>query len=165
MAERGADFHVLSTLDDIAWLLNVRGADVIHLPVSVCHAVVSASGVKLFIDAKKVGPDVASELEADGVTLHPYETFLESLGSLDGSVLISPTQVGAAVADRIPASVRRIEELNLTTTAKAHKNSTELDHIRQAMVRDGVAMTRFLHWLTTSVAREDVTETSAAAKL
>ena len=165
MADLGAESHVISTLDDIAWLLNVRGADVIHLPVSVCHAIVGPNDIRLFIDSKKVEPDVASELEADGVKLLPYETFLDTVGLLEGSVLISPIQVSAAVAHRIPAEVRRVEKLNLTTTAKARKNSTELDHIRQTMVRDGVAMARFLHWLSAAVAQENVTETIAASKL
>ena len=165
MQEIGVKHHVISTLDDIAWLLNIRGADVLYLPVAVCHAIVSRTDVRLFIDAEKVGPDVASELESDGVTLYPYEEFLDAVGSLAGSVLLSPSQVSAAVADRIPEEVRRVEQLNLTTSAKARKNSTELEHIRQVMIRDGVAMVRYLHWLSGAVATEDVTELGAEMKL
>ncbi len=165
MQEIGVEHHVISTLDDIAWLLNIRGADVIYLPVAVCHAIVSRTDARLFIDAEKVGPDVASELESDGVTLYPYEEFLNAVGSLAGSVLLSPSQVSAAVADSIPEKVRRVEQLNLTTSAKARKNSTELEHIRQVMIRDGVAMVRYLHWLSGAVATEDVTELSAEMKL
>ncbi|MEE8441744.1 MAG: aminopeptidase P family protein [Spirochaetia bacterium] len=165
MQEIGVEYHVNSTLDDIAWLLNLRGADVIYLPVAVCHAIVSSTDVRLFIDVEKVGPDVASALEADGVTLRPYEDFLDAIGLLAGSVLLSPSQVSAAVAERIPEAVSRVEQRNLTTTAKARKNSTELEHIRQVMIRDGVAMVRYLHWLTGAIATEDVTELSSEMKL
>jgi len=165
MQETGVDHHVISALDDIAWLLNVRGADVIYLPVAVCHAIVSSTDVRLFIDREKIGADVTSELEADGVVLCPYEEFLDAVGSLGGSVLLSPSQVSAAVAERIPEEARRVEQLNLTTRAKARKNSIELEHIRQVMIRDGVAMVRYLHWLIGAVATEDVTELSAELKL
>lgn len=165
MQEIGVEHHVISTLDDIAWLLNIRGADVIYLPVAVCHAIVSRTDARLFIDAEKIGPDVAPELESDGVRLYPYEEFLNAVGSLAGSVLLSPSQVSVAVADKIPEEVRWVEQLNLTTGAKARKNSTELEHIRQVMIRDGVAMVRYLHWLSSAVATEDVTELSAEMKL
>jgi Xaa-Pro aminopeptidase len=165
MKDRGADHHVISTLDDIAWLLNIRGADVQYVPVAICHAIVGESKVDLFIDQRKTSGDVATELEADGVTVHDYDEFLDAIAELTGSVFVSPSQTSLAVMTRLPERTRRVEELNLTSTAKARRNSVEIEHIRNVMIKDGVAMVRFLHWLTTVVTEEDVTELSASARL
>ncbi len=169
MQEAGADHHIISTLDDIAWLLNVRGADVRYLPVAVAHVVVSRESVQLFIDEAKVEGGVRSALESDGVVTRPYEEFLDAVGELTGAVLVSPEQTSAGTAGRLGTEVRRVEQTNLPTVAKAHKNSTELEHIRQVMVRDGVAMVRFLRWLDEALdandGAEDVTEISAELKL
>jgi len=165
MTDIGAEHHVLSTLDDIAWLLNIRGTDIRHIPVGVCHLIISRKKCELFIEPGKVPPDLRSELESDGVTGRDYDEFLDSLADLSGSVLVSPSQVSMAVFSQLGEGATRIEKENPTTLTKARKNSTELGHIRQAMIRDGVAMVRFLHWLGTAVETDEVTEFTAAGKL
>ena len=165
MEELDVDWHVISTLDDIAWLLNIRGTDVRYLPVAVSHLIVGREQVQLFIDESKVDVEIASELEGDGVVVRPYDAFLDAVGDLGGAVLLSPEQTSAGIAGRLQDQVRLVEQTNLPTVLKARKNSTELDHLRRVMVRDGVAMVRFLHWLSGAVGLDDVTEISAEMKL
>jgi Xaa-Pro aminopeptidase len=167
MKELGADHHLISTLDDIAWLLNLRGSDVAYNPVAVAHLIVGPERALLHTNLERCPHDVRVELEADGVELLPYAAAADSVAAIpDGAaVIISPQQVSVAMRHRLRSGVRVVERLNLTTEAKARKNPTELDHLRRVMVRDGVAMVRFIHWLVTSVGAEEITELSAEAKL
>ncbi len=167
MERLGAAYHLISTLDDIAWLLNIRGSDVTYNPVAVAHLVVGPDRALLHTDRERCPDDVRVELEADGVVLAPYEAAADSVSAIpDGAgVIVSPQQVSVATRRRLRPGVRVVERLNLTTEAKARKNATELDHLQRVMVRDGVAMARFIHWLVSSVGREEITELSAEAKL
>lgn len=166
MASLRADYHLICTVDDIAWLLNIRGSDVGYNPTTLCHLLVGNRDAQLFIDERKLDQPVRSELESDGVTILPYGSLSRAISEIDtGAIIYSPLQISIGIADQIPSSVRRIERTNLTTTAKAKKNSVELEHLRNAMIRDGVAMVRFLHWITTTVGTADITELSAEAKL
>lgn len=167
MADLHADYHLISTLDDIAWLLNVRGSDVRYNPVAVAHILIGHESVALYVDERQLNADVRIELESDGVTVRPYGDIAADLGSLPAStaVIYSPTQISVGLAAALDADVRRVEQLNLTSIAKAKKNAVELDHVRGTMVRDGVAMVRFLHWLSTAVPGGEVTELSAEQRL
>ena len=167
MKNLDADHHLISTLDDIAWLLNLRGSDVSYNPVAVAHLVVGPDRALLHTDVERCPDDVRVELETDGVVLLPYAGAAESVAAIpDGAgVIVSPQQVSVAMRSRLRPGVRVVERLNLTTETKARKNATELDHLQRVMVRDGVAMVRFIHWLVTSVGRDEITELSAEAKL
>jgi Xaa-Pro aminopeptidase len=167
MRNAGATHHLISTLADIAWLLNIRGADVEYNPVAVAHLVLALDDATLFIGTDQLSHDLATELESDGVTIRPYGDALDAIASIpDGSrVIVSPSQVSVAFTDAFPPGVAAIQQENLTTIAKARKNAIEIDHLRTTMVRDGVAIVRFLHWLSESVGDADVTELSAEHKL
>lgn len=159
------DSHVFSTLDDIAWLLNLRGSDVLHVPVAVCHLIVGPDRSELFIDAAKVSSELRTELEQDSVFIQPYEAFGNHLATLGSRVLVSPSQVSVSTLEALGSDAVAVEHENLTTLQKARKNATELAFIRGAMERDGVAMVRFLHWLSSAVKSDEITEITAAAKL
>ena len=167
MEELGADYHLISTLDDIAWLLNIRGSDVPYNPVTVSHMLVGRSRATLYVNEAQLGSDVRTELEGAGITIRPYTEALAGVSAVDASstVIISPEQVSTGFVRALPEGVRTVERTNITTHGKAKKNAVELDHLRTAMVRDGVAMVRFLHWLAGSVGEEEVTELSAAERL
>ncbi len=163
----GADYHAISTLDDIAWVLNIRGNDVSYNPVVLAHLLVGMDEVVLFVDEAKLPDEMRTELESDGVTIAPYgDAALRMSGIPAGkAVIVSPGQISVGFAQQLDPGVRRVEHVNLTTDAKAQKNPIELEHLREAIVRDGVAMVRFLQWVTTAVGREEVTELSAEQKL
>jgi len=167
MTANRADYQLLTAADDVMWLLNIRGNDIRFRPLLLSFALVSTKQVLLFADEGKVPGPLRSALDKDGVVLLPYDTITSVLSHLDDgeSVMLSPSTTSAALFRAMPRKVRIVEDLTIATRLKAVKNSTELTNIRQVMVRDGVALTRFFHWLEESVGRIRVTELSASAMI
>lgn len=167
MDEMEADNHLLTSLDDIAWMLNIRGNDVHYSPLATAYALVSRSQVLLMIDKEKVPALLKQKFDNEGVVLLPYgetHTIISSL-SADESLLITPGTLSATLHNAIPKGMRIIEEVSVPTRLKAIKNETEQSHIKDVMIRDGVALTRFFHWLEKNIGKEKITEISAADKL
>jgi Xaa-Pro aminopeptidase len=143
----------VSALDEIAWLLNLRGSDVDYNPVFLAHLLVEANGATLFVEASKLEANLQSTLANDGIRLAPYESIGDALTTLprDSTLLLSPSQVSAAIAHAIPDHVTLIEAAGPITSAKARKTAKEMDHVRDAMRRDGVALVRGARWLEQSL--------------
>ncbi len=167
MQEKKLDCTVIASLDDIAWLLNLRGSDVLYNPVFLSFLIVLQDEAFLYANTKSFNDEIISRLNNDKVQLLPYEDFYQALSAHTENkrVLIDPARVTAAIIDRMPASAQIVEESNLTLLPKAKKNSTEVNNIKEAHRKDGVAVTRFLYWLKHHVGKEPVTEMSAAKKL
>ncbi|WP_428424839.1 aminopeptidase P family protein [Methylibium sp.] len=167
MARHGASHHLISTLDDLAWLLNLRGADVDYNPVFLAHALVSADAVQLFIGAGKVDAALAGVLAADGVQLRPYEQARAALAALpaDARLLVDPRRVTLGLREAVPASVRLIEAINPSALAKSRKTAPEAAFIREAMARDGAAMCAFYAWFEGALGRERITELTIDERL
>ena len=144
MAERGATHHLLSSLDDIAWLTLLRGADIEYNPVFLAHVLVDAQRATLFVPAGKLDGVLAGALAEDGFAIAGYEAIGEALAALPpGSrLLLDPARVAVATLHGLPATVDRLEAANPTTAAKARKSDCELAHWREAMARDGAALVR-----------------------
>lgn len=144
MRRAGATHHLVSSLDDIAWITNLRGADVDYNPVFLAHLLVEADRATLFVDGGKLPAAVKADLAADGVSVADYGTAASALAALpdDASLLIDPAKVVVAVLEGVPASVRQIRGPAPSTAAKARKTPEELEHIRHAMRRDGAALAR-----------------------
>ncbi|ALM83894.1 aminopeptidase P family protein [Bordetella sp. N] len=158
---RQASAHLISTLDDIAWLFNLRGADVDYNPVFVAHALVREADATLFVAPGKVDAALQAVLQADGVTLRPYTELAAALAALgeDAAVLVDPARVTVGVLAALPATARRIEAINPSTLAKSRKTDDELAHVRAAMEQDGAALCEFFAWFEAALARgETVTE-------
>ncbi|MGH8114446.1 MAG: aminopeptidase P family protein [Rhodanobacteraceae bacterium] len=149
MRKLGASHHVVSALDEIAWVLNLRGSDVEYNPVFLTHLLIDEKGATLFVEAGKLDADLQENLAADDVQLAPYDAIGDALGNLpgDAKLLIAPAQVSAAVAHAIPVHVALIKAPAPITAAKARKGERELEHVREAMRRDGVALVRGARWL------------------
>jgi len=149
MQRAGATHHVVSALDEIAWVLNLRGSDVEYNPVFLAHLLIDANGATLFVEASKLDADLKSALANDGVHIAPYESIGDDLRALprDSTLLLSSAQVSAAVARAIPDHFTLIEAAGPITSAKARKTEREMNHVREAMRRDGVALVRGAHWL------------------
>lgn len=167
MSTKGANVHLLSVLDDIAWLLNIRGADVPNNPVTIAHVLVDLETCYLCIDEAKVPAAVKAELEEEGIQLKSYEAIAELLQGLQAKdvILIDPDGINAVLYHAIPTQTKKVEGSNPTTLLKAVKNNIELDNLRVSNILDGVAMVRFIKWLKTTLGKEEITELSAGDKL
>lgn len=167
MASHQADHHLVSSLDDIAWIFNIRGKDVSYNPVVLGFALINQDHATLFINPSKLTEAEKLTLLKSGVEVLPYEEIERTLTQIspDSSILIDPKRNCYAYAKLIPASVRIIKEINPSTNLKAIKNETELRNTAEAMLKDGVAITQFLKWLSENIGQVKITELSAAAQL
>ncbi|MFN7951106.1 MAG: aminopeptidase P family protein [bacterium] len=166
MAKSDARALVITTLDAIAWLFNVRGTDIPYNPVVISYALVTADGAAWFVDPSKVPSDVQRRLEPT-VTIRPYEAFgeaLAALGSAKTRTWIDPAAASDWVLGKL-ADAPIVRALSPIAKLKAVKSEVELAGMRQAHIRDGVAMVRFLRWLAEAVPAGGITEASAAARL
>jgi len=162
-----ADYQLLTSLDDIAWLLNIRGGDVKFSPLFTSFSIIAQKEVLLFADSEKIPVSLNKKLESDGLTILPYEQVNTELSKIEGgkSIIITPGTTSASLFRSIPVDVDIIEEISIPTRMKAVKNDVEIENIRQVMIKDGLALTMFFHWLENSVGKMKITEISAANKL
>ncbi|GAB3536067.1 aminopeptidase P family protein [Pontibacter brevis] len=162
-----ADYHLISSLDDMAWLFNMRGADVKCNPVVLSFALISQDKAMLFMDAAKFTQEEQEALQAAGVELEPYDLVEKAIAFLPAasSILIDPKRNCYALYKLLPTAVRVVQDTNPTTFFKALKNEVEIENTRKTMVKDGVALTRFFKWLEENVGKTKVTELSVAAKV
>ena len=162
-----AEYHLVSSLDDIAWLFNIRGKDVNYNPVVLGFALINQDHAKLFINPVKLTDEEKVTLLKSGTEVLPYEEIAETLTKIpaNSSIFIDPKRNCFAYAKLIPETVRLIKETNPSTNLKAVKNETELNNTREAMLKDGVAITKFLKWLDDNIGKTEITELSAAAQL
>jgi len=211
MKRAGATHHIVSALDEIAWVLNLRGSDVEYNPVFLAHLMIDAQGATLFVEPTKLqavpppppagegrgggksasnkhetesqvsppsalrapspasgGRDLIGALAGDGVHIAPYESIADALSRLpqNTKLLLAPAQVSAAIAHAIPGHVTLVEATGPITVAKARKTAKEMEHVREAMRRDGVALVRGARWLEESLKRgERLTELDVDARL
>ncbi|AZC27710.1 aminopeptidase P family protein [Pseudomonas sessilinigenes] len=167
LKERGADWHFIATLDDIAWLFNLRGADVSFNPVFVSFALISQQQATLFVALDKVDAQLRAVLEADGVSLRDYSQVAAALRTVPGdvSLQIDPARVTVGLLEHLDPQVRLVEGLNPTTLAKSRKSLADAEHIRQAMEQDGAALCEFFAWLDGALGHERITELTIDERL
>jgi Xaa-Pro aminopeptidase len=167
MHNRGADVHWLSTLDDIAWLFNLRGADVDYNPVFLAYALIGPDHATLFVAAGKINTALQANLADDGVEVALYEQAAEALGSLqrDQTLLIDPSRVTCGVFHAMDPAVPRVEGINPSALLKSRKTDAELSHVRAAMAQDGAALCEFFAWFEDRLGKEVLTELTVDEKL
>lgn len=165
MARHGATHHLVSTVDDIAWLFNLRGADVSYNPVFLAHALIGPDQATLFVAAGKIDAPLAAALGADGVKLAPYADAPTALAALpaDAALLLDPKRVTFGLRESVRARV--VEAINPSTLLKSRKSADEAVHIRRAMAEDGAAMCAFYAWFEAALGRERITELTIDEKL
>ena len=164
MKAAGAAYYVISSLDDIAWLLNIRGRDVKCNPLTISYLVIAESKYYLFIDNKKLNSEVRAELEKANVEIRTYDSINEFLNSIsEGTILLDAAKTNVWIYSAI--KVKTIEAMDITTKLKAVKNDIEIENVRNAMVRDGVAMVRFIKWIKKTIKTRTITEIEASDKL
>ncbi len=149
-----ASHHFISTLDDIAWLFNLRGSDVAYNPVFLAHALIGPQGATLFVADGKVSPELRKRLMHDGVEVAPYVDAQAALQDLVGgtTLLVDPRRITAGMREAVPQDVKVIESINPTTLAKSKKGDDEAAHVRATMEQDGAALCEFFAWLEAQLA-------------
>ncbi len=165
MKKMGAQSYIISSLDDIAWLYNIRGNDVKDTPVVLAYAIVNEEKATLYIDKNKLSNEDQIKLNNEGIKIDEYNNIFEDVKDIKNSVILDPNKVSGYIYTLINENVEVIEELNITTKLKAIKNSIEIENLKRCQIKDGVAMVRFLKWLKENVGKENITEVTVADKL
>jgi Xaa-Pro aminopeptidase len=170
MATRGATHHLVSTVDDVAWITNLRGNDVTYNPVFLAHLLIDLTGATLFVGAGKVSPELTAQLAADGVKLAPYERTgqaLKVLGELKNSVLlVDPKRITHGMRAQLSGGCAVVEAINPSTLLKSRKSNADAAFVRAAMVEDGAAMCEFYAWFEAALASgERITELTVDERL
>jgi Xaa-Pro aminopeptidase len=167
MERRGIDYHLLSSVDDIMWLLNIRGNDVRYSPLLSSFAIVGRDQILLFAEEEKIPFKMAAEFDSNNIVILPYDETGALLSSLpeDSSILISQSSTSATLYNSIPAGMKIIEDFSIPARLKSVKNKTETENLEKAMVMDGIALTKFFFWLENDKDAVNKTELSLADKL
>jgi len=167
MQEKGAQWHFISTLDDLAWLLNLRGADVNYNPVFVAHALIGLERASLFVVDGKVPAELAESLARDGIRVEAYAKAADALAALPNgqTLLIDPRRITYGLLQSVPASVAIVEAVNPSTFFKSRKTEAEAEHVRATMEQDGAALAEFFAWFEGALGREKITELTIDEKL
>lgn len=168
MGALGTGYHLVSSLDDVAWITGLRGSDVSYNPVFLAHLLIGPEQALLFVPPGKITPELGRALGADGIVLADYAAVRTALAAVpDGeSLLLDPRRSVRALAASVGEGVRVIRAANPSQRLKALKTTAELRHIRQTMRQDGVALVRFLIWLEQALAQaQPLTELDIAARL
>lgn len=164
MKDEGANVHILTSLYDIAWLLNIRGGDIESVPVVLSYLVLTEEECLWFLQEEIVTPEIRSYLEENKITTKPYDAVYEYVPQLpaDSVVLMDGGAVNYRISSSLDKKIKVVDKPNPTELMKAIKNKTEVDNTRMAHVKDGVAFTKFMYWLKTNIGKIPMTEISAS---
>ena len=167
MKECGATYHTIATIDDICWVLNMRGDDIDFFPLVLSYMVVKMDGVDLYIDETKLNDELKAEFAEIGVEVHPYNDVYADTKKIPAgeTILIDPARLNYAIYSNIPEGVAKVEERNPEVLFKAMKNPKEIENMRIAQIKDSVAHVKFMKWVKENVETMEITEMSASEKL
>lgn len=167
MSNLNTNKHILTSLDDIAWLFNMRGRDVKNNPVSLSYAMISIEEAVLYIDKNKITEEVEKYFIDKNIQLKDYFSIYEDVKTIakNDVVLLDTAKVNYLIYNSIPAETEILDKPNPSTLMKACKNDIELENLKNAHIKDGVAVTKFMYWLKKNIGGQEITEMSAAEKL
>lgn len=172
MKKNKAQIHLMTALDEIAWLFNLRGNDIVNNPVFLSYALITQDEAYLYVQKEaikedtKMGKEVCAALAEAKVQIKEYAEFLQDVAALKNEkILLERKKASFAVCESIDASCRIIDEMNPCATMKAVKNATEIENMRKAHLKDGIAVTKFMYWLKHTIGTCDMTEMTAAHKI
>jgi Xaa-Pro aminopeptidase len=167
MEEKGAQWHFVSTLDDLAWLFNLRGADVSYNPVFVAHALIGPDHATVFVADGKVPEALAQSLARDNVSIAPYAQAAKALAALPAgaTLLVDPRRVTFGLLQAVPSAVKLVESVNPSTFFKSRKSAAEAANVRATMEQDGAALAEFFAWFEAALGHEAITELTIDEKL
>ena len=164
MAEEGADVHILTSLCDIAWLLNIRGGDIQSVPVVLSYLVLTRDQCIWFLQEEVVDDAIRAYLKENHIETRPYDDIYTYVPTIPESavVLMNKSSVNYRICSELNKNIQVINKPNPTELMKAVKNPVEVDNTRLAHVKDGVAVTKFMYWLKTNIGKIPMTEISAS---
>ena len=167
LVEKKADYFLLTSLEDIAWLLNMRGNDVESTPVILSYLLLGEKKLTWYVQEKCLSEKIKILLDMQGIKAAPYAQIYEDVKKLpeDASVYYDKSAVNTALVSSLPEKVKKIEGVNPTFLFKAKKNSVEVENERNAHIKDGIAVTKFIYWLKSQIGKTKITEISAAERL
>ena len=167
MHQKKADYFLISSLDDIAWLFNIRGSDVKNCSTSLSYALISQEHAHLCINEEKVSSEISRILSNDRISLYDYKDIFTLVKDIPegSSIYLDRDTTSTYLFDCIPAKCRIISGINFTTNLKAIKNETEIENFRNCLIRDGIHVLKFMKWLEDSFGKEKITEVSVAKKI
>ena len=167
MEENGATVHLISSLYDIAWLLNVRGGDINYVPVVLSYLSITKDACTWFLQEEIITPELKEYLDANGIMTAPYDSFYEYVKNIgtDETVMMNTKVVNYRICSNIPKSAKVVDCPDPTVLMKAVKNEVEIDNARKAHLKDAVAMCKFMYWLKTNVGKIPMTELSVSKYL
>ena len=172
MKKNKAQIHLMTALDEIAWLFNLRGNDIVNNPVFLSYALITQDEAYLYVQKEaikedtKMGKEVCAALAEAKIQVKEYAEFLQDVAALKNEkILLERKKASFAVCESIDASCRIIDEMNPCATMKAVKNATEIENMRKAHLKDGIAVTKFMYWLKHTIGTCDMTEMTAAHKI
>jgi Xaa-Pro aminopeptidase len=166
MINEGGDKHILTSLPDINWLLNIRGNDIEYNPMILSYMIIGRKEAILFINKKSLSNTIITYLSDIGITIKAYDEFYNELNKIKNSnILLDKMRVNYGVYNRLDNSNNLIEKTNKTLLAKAIKNPIEIENIKRAHIKDGVAVTKFIYWLKQNIGKITISESSAAKQL
>ena len=164
LKEKNADYNIISSLDDIAWIYNFRGDDVQHNPVALSFTVISEKKASLYIDENKLNKEAEKYFKDNKVEVKGYFEFFEDIKKLKGNILVDFNKTSYAIYEAITKN-NLINVMNPSTYLKAHKNETEIANTKDIHVQDGVAIVKFMYWLKNNYKKGNITEFSAEEKI
>lgn len=167
MEENGATVHLISSLYDIAWLLNVRGGDINYVPVVLSYLSITKDACTWFLQEEIITPELKEYLDANDIKTAPYDSFYEYVKNIgaDETVMMNTKVVNYRICSNIPESAKVVDCPDPTVLMKAVKNEVEIDNARKAHLKDAVAMCKFMYWLKTNVGKIPMTELSVSKYL
>jgi Xaa-Pro aminopeptidase len=165
MKEKKAANYIISSLDDIAWLCNIRGNDIKFNPVALAYVIVTEKDTNLYINNNKIDNETRIKLNSQGINIYEYDEIEEHVKLINEATIIDASKLNAKIYSLLSKDIEIIDEINITTRLKAVKNDIEISNIEKSQIRDGVAMVRFIKWLKESIKKEKITEISASKKL
>ncbi|MEG0793059.1 MAG: aminopeptidase P family N-terminal domain-containing protein [Lachnospiraceae bacterium] len=167
MTKAHATSHVLTTIDDICWILNIRGNDIEFFPLVLSYAIITMNKMDVYINEEKLSVEMKAALQKDGIVFHAYNDIYEDIKRIDSTekLLIDPAKINYSIYSNIPEKVEKIEGRNPAILFKAMKNETELENIRKAEIKDSICYVKFMKWIKENYNKMTITELSASAKL
>lgn len=166
MKENKTDVHVLTSLDDIGWILNLRGQDVEYFPLFLSYMIIRLDTAELYADERKFSEEIKRELKENKITILPYNRIYEQIKKLQkDTVLLDKDRVNYTLYRKLPGQTKTVWKENPEIMMKCVKNPTEVENIRRAHLKDGIAHTKFMYWLKKNAGAKELTELEASKKL
>lgn len=164
MQKQNCDYHIVTSLDDIAWIMNMRGWDIANFPVMLSYLVITENENHIFIDERKLDEALVQNFKENNVQIHEYNGIYEFVKTIpsDASVMLNTFVVNYAITTSLKDGIRIVDQPNPSQLMKSKKNPVELENNRKAHIKDAVAMTKFMYWLKNNVGKETITEISAS---